>query len=457
MHSPATTCAHLRSHAEEASTLRTLNTFAVDLIAIPSVEDLFWYVAQQVVGRLNFVDCVIYQANEEQTDLRQVAAWGQKNPFGRSIVDPLVIPFGSGITGQVAQTQQAIIIDDLLKDQNYIPDTQPARSEICVPLMFRGRVVGVIDSEHPEPGAFGEAELEILSTVAAMMGAKLELLAEAERSVQRYQDLVASHAQLTQEVTHRKALEAKLFEAKNMESIGRLTGRFAHEFNNLLTVIMGNLEFLDVDSKTADSEQFLDAARTAAGRGARLMRDLLVFAQRTRLDPVAIDLNALVVALNQDPPTALGRRPDLTLAEGLWQIKADRKGLENALFNLIENAQDAIAAGGSLTVSTENIIHNLSGNAHLSTEIAPGRYVRLSVTDTGAGIPADRLSQIFDPFYTSKPVGSGTGLGLSFVRGFIHQSGGAVTVKSDVGRGSTFHLYLPAVPDSANELLTNSQ
>ena len=186
MHSPATTCAHLRSHAEEASTLRTLNTFAVDLIAIPSVEDLFWYVAQQVVGRLNFVDCVIYQANEEQTDLRQVAAWGQKNPFGRSIVDPLVIPFGSGITGQVAQTQQAIIIDDLLKDQNYIPDTQPARSEICVPLMFRGRVVGVIDSEHPEPGAFGEAELEILSTVAAMMGAKLELLAEAERSVQRY-------------------------------------------------------------------------------------------------------------------------------------------------------------------------------------------------------------------------------------------------------------------------------
>ena len=457
MHSPATTCAHLRSHAEEASTLRTLNTFAVDLIAIPSVEDLFWYVAQQVVGRLNFVDCVIYQANEEQTDLRQVAAWGQKNPFGRSIVDPLVIPFGSGITGQVAQTQQAIIIDDLLKDQNYIPDTQPARSEICVPLMFRGRVVGVIDSEHPEPGAFGEAELEILSTVAAMMGAKLELLAEAERSVQRYQDLVASHAQLTQEVTHRKALEAKLFEARNMESIGRLTGRFAHEFNNLLTVIMGNLEFLDVDSKTADSEQFLDAARTAAGRGARLMRDLLVFAQRTRLDPVAIDLNALVVALNQDPPTALGRRPDLTLAEGLWQIKADRKGLENALFNLIENAQDAIAAGGSLTVSTENIIHNLSGNAHLSTEIAPGRYVRLSVTDTGAGIPADRLSQIFDPFYTSKPVGSGTGLGLSFVRGFIHQSGGAVTVKSDVGRGSTFHLYLPAVPDSANELLTNSQ
>ena len=125
---PARVTVH--KHLDEAATLRILNAFAVDLIAIPSVEDLFWYVAQNVVGQLRFVDCVIYQANQDQTELTQVAALGDKNPYGRNILNPLRIPFGQGITGQVAQSRNAIVVDDLLKDQNYIPDTQPARSEI---------------------------------------------------------------------------------------------------------------------------------------------------------------------------------------------------------------------------------------------------------------------------------------------------------------------------------------
>ena len=252
MPEPVTLRSPAQDRADEAGTLRTLNTFAVDVIAIPSVEDLFWYVAQSVVGRLNFIDCVIYRANETQTELTQVAAWGDKNPYGRSIINPLVIPFGRGITGQVAATQQAVMVNDLLQDQNYIPDTQPARSEICVPICFRDRMDGVIDCEHPEPEKFGAADLEILGTVAAMMSAKLELLAETERSHQRYCDLVAAHAELLQETGSRKAVEAKLFEARKLETIGRLTGRFAHEFNNLLTVISGNLEFLSVEVITPD-------------------------------------------------------------------------------------------------------------------------------------------------------------------------------------------------------------
>lgn len=173
-----------RNQLDETATLRTLNAFAVDVMAIPNVEDLFWYVAQNVVGQLNFIDCVIYRADENQSGLVLVAALGEKNPFGRSIVNPLRIPFGEGITGRVAQNREAIIVEDLLKDQDYIPDTQPARSEICVPLVFRNRVVGVIDSEHPEPNAFGASDLEVLTTVAAMTSAKLELLEEADRSTQ---------------------------------------------------------------------------------------------------------------------------------------------------------------------------------------------------------------------------------------------------------------------------------
>lgn len=424
--------------------MRTLNTFAVDLIQIPSVEDLFWYVAQNVVGRLNFVDCVIYEADREQSVLQQVAAWGEKNPFGRSIVNPLVIPFGRGITGRVAATKEPIIIADLLKDQNYIPDTQPARSEICVPVMFRGQVAGVIDCEHPDPNAFGGAELEILSTVAAMAGAKLELLAEVESSAQRYRELVASLDALTKETDMRRALEAKLFEARRLEGIGRLTGRLAHEFNNLLTVVLGNLEFLQADLNAEEAPQYLEAAQTAALSSASLMRDMLAFAQRTRLVPSNIDLNHLIATTYPGNASSTDRKIELRLNNELWPVFVDRRALDEIISNLVENAQDATSASGVITIETGNVVHSLADKTHLVIDLPPGRYVRLTVADTGVGIPQDCLTRIFDPFFTTKPVGAGTGLGLSIVRGFTQQSGGAVSVVSEVGHGTTFSVLFPA-------------
>lgn len=429
----------------EASTLRTLNQFAVDLIQIPSIEDLFWYVAQNVVGKLNFIDCVIYQANEEQTALRQVAAWGEKNPFGRNILNPLIIPFGRGITGQVAQTGKAMIVEDLLTDQNYIPDTHPARSEICVPLTFRGKVVGVIDSEHPEPFAFGDVELEILDTVAALAGAKLELLAEAQRSAQRYRDLVASHEQLSQEISTRKALEARLFEARRLESIGKLTGRFAHEFNNLLTVILGNLEIIESDTLMPESRQSLVDARLAGERGARLVRDMLTFAQRTRLSPVDTNLNQIILDhVERSYGSATGRLM-LDFQHELWPVSVDAQAFGQIMSHLIENALGASDPAGKVVIRTENVHKTMAEDLGGPAEIPPGRYVQVSVTDTGVGIPAERLSQIFDPFFTTKPIGSGTGLGLSIVRGLTQQSGGFVSVTSEPERGSTFLLHFPAL------------
>ena len=439
---PAIASSRHRGMPMEASTLRTLNQFAVDLIQIPSTEDLLWYVAQNVVGRLGFVDCVIYEANAEQTELRQVAAWGEKNPFGRNILNPLVIPFGRGITGKVAKTGKAIIDDDLSSDQSYIPDTSLARSEICVPLTFRGRVVGVIDSEHPEPHAFGEVDLEILDTVAAMTGAKLELLAEAQRSAQRYRDLVASHDQLSQEITARKALEARLFEARRLESIGKLTGRFAHEFNNLLTVVLGNIEIAQSEPSGPEARDSLIDAQRAGERGAKLVRDMLSFAQRTRLNPVVTDLNLLIAGFSNHQPSEISDRLAFDLQDGLWPISVDPKAFDQILTNLIENALDAMGPTGNILIRTENI------RAMQTDDLAvppPGRHVCLSVVDAGTGIPADRLSQIFDPFFTTKPVGTGTGLGLSIVQGLTLQLGGTVSVVSEVAKGSTFRLHFPAL------------
>ena len=440
--------------ATEALTLRTLNTFAIDLISIPSEEDLFWYVAQNVVGQLNFVDCVVYQADDRQTELTQVAAWGEKNPFGRSIVNPLVIPFGCGITGQVAQSRKAIIVDDLRQDRNYISDTRPARSEICVPLMFRDRVMGVIDSEHPDPHAFGEAELEVLTTVAAMTSAKLELLAETQRSNRRYHDLVASHARLAEETQNRKALEAKLHEARKHEAIGRLTGRFAHEFNNLLTVISGNLEFLEADGIRPEALDTLRAAQSAAGRGADLIRDMLAFAQRRRLDPKVVDINHVVGGFIASSGQPWAGRIELALAERPWPVSVDQSALENALFNLALNASEAMPDGGHLLIETDNVAHTQADRVSGATDLRPGRYVRLRVADRGVGMARDQVAQIFDPFYTSKSAGTATGMGLSIVMGFMRQSGGTIVVSSELGEGSTFDLYFPALLSIGNDLLT---
>lgn len=442
---------------DEATSLRTLNAFAVDVITIPSVEDLFWYVAQNVVGRLNFVDCVIYQADDAGTMLTQVAALGEKNPYDRSILNPLQIPFGHGITGKVAESGKAIIVGDLQGDEDYIADMQLARSEICVPLLIRGRVVGVIDSEHPAKNAFGAAERDILTTVAAMTSAKLELLAEAERSNQRYQDLVISHAQLSQETANRKALEAKLFAARKLEAIGRLTGRFAHDFNNLLTVISGNLEFLAHDITTPDSIACLTDAQASAARGAKLIRDMLAFSQRTRLAPEPADLNTIVSSLYERhatlfPPTVT---VSLGLANDLGPVSVDIKETENAVFNLLTNARDAMPKGGTLHITTEKLRHSWSDNQHLATALPPGLYYCLTVQDTGAGISADSLQLIFDPFYTTKEVGKGAGLGLSMVLGFMQQSKGTVAVSSKLSHGTIVKLYFPAAA-GGNDLLTIS-
>jgi signal transduction histidine kinase len=433
----------------EATALRTLNRFAIELISIPNEDDLFWYVAQNVVGKLNFIDCVVYQANVEQTELKQVAAWGEKNPFGRSIVNPLIIPFGSGITGRVAASSKAVIADDILNDQNYILDTQAARSEICVPILLQGRIMGVIDSEHPNTNAFGEAELEILTTVAAMTAAKLDLLSEARTSSRRYEDIVKAHALMSQEVDARKALEARLFEARKMEAIGRMAGKFAHEFNNISTTVLGNLELLELELGNLekigpDGQASLQEVKNAAAKSVQLVRKMLAFAQRTRLVPSVVDLNSLVLKLCNDDFHRHAHRVEHDLEKELWPIEVDKSAIEQIVCHLVENAMDALAPGGVVKISTRNVRHSDLDHNRYGISLSAPRYMLLSVSDNGHGIPADRICQIFDPFFSMKHSSGKSGMGLSIVQGLVLQSSGCISVKSEVGKGSTFEVVLPA-------------
>ncbi len=248
------------------------------------------------------------------------------------------------------------------------------------------------------------------------------------------------------DITDHLAMEQQLRQAQKMEAVGQLTGGVAHDFNNLLAVIIGNLEFLIEELPDGDEREARAATvMRAAERGAELTQRLLAFSRQSPLAPQDVDLNYLVSDLMQLLRRTLGEAIELDtiLARNLWQTCADPSQIEAALLNLAVNAQDAMPDGGHLTIATGNVVLDRDDPIVRSGDVAPGDYVMLSVTDSGAGMSADVRERVFEPFFTTKEVGKGTGLGLSMIFGFCKQSGGHVTIDSEADRGTTVTLYLP--------------
>jgi signal transduction histidine kinase len=248
------------------------------------------------------------------------------------------------------------------------------------------------------------------------------------------------------EVDRRSAAEASLRQSQKLEAIGHLTGGVAHDFNNLLTIIIGNLEGLQKQLGEADARvrRRVDNAMHGAQRAATLTKRLLAFSRQQPLTPAPIDVNRLMNGLADFLQRALGEEISLEVvgSGGVWPVEADAAELESVLVNLAVNARDAMPGGGKLTVEV--------GNSYLDeaycrghTDVRPGQYVQISVTDTGTGMTDEILQHAFEPFFTTKQAGQGTGLGLSQVYGFVKQSGGHVKIYSEVGEGSTVKIYLP--------------
>ncbi len=252
------------------------------------------------------------------------------------------------------------------------------------------------------------------------------------------------------DLTARKRTEEQLVQAQKMETVGQLSGGIAHDFNNLLTVILGNAEALSSRLKArADLRHVAETIVVAAERGAELTQRLLAFSRRQMLQPTAINCNALVENMQVLLKRTLREDIDLRIAvtPGPVFAMADSAQLESALLNLSLNAQDAMPAGGVLTLSVEEIeLDETTLGRH--ADLRPGRYVSVCVTDDGEGMSKETLERAFEPFYTTKEVGKGSGLGLSMVYGFVKQSNGHVAIYSEQGLGTSVRLYLPAAePD----------
>ncbi|AUT75598.1 hybrid sensor histidine kinase/response regulator [Paraburkholderia hospita] len=271
---------------------------------------------------------------------------------------------------------------------------------------------------------------------------------------------LAGFAKITRDITERmeanrviEETRTALFQSQKMEAIGKLTGGVAHDFNNVLQVLRGNLELLE-NRHASDgwTRERLDRAIDAVERGAKLASQLLAFGRRQPLRPVVINLAPAIRGMDDLLRRALGETIEVetVVSGGLWNTIVDIHQLENVILNLAINARDAMPEGGKLTMELANAMLDDQYVAGLP-DVAAGQYVMLAVSDTGTGMRPDVLERAFDPFFTTKPEGVGTGLGLSMAFGFVKQSGGHTRIYSEIGHGTTVRIYLPRSTEQAVE------
>lgn len=256
------------------------------------------------------------------------------------------------------------------------------------------------------------------------------------------------------DLTEQKNLEKKFSQSQKMQAVGQLAGGIAHDFNNLLTAMIGFCDLLLLRHKPGDPS-FADIMQIKqnANRAANLVRQLLAFSRQQTLQPRVLDLTDVLSELSHLLRRLIGANIDLRMSHGsdLGLIKADQGQIEQVLINLVVNARDAMPIGGKLTICTDNIITKTEKTIN-SEEILPiGEWVTVSVEDTGTGIDPEIVSRIFEPFFSTKEVGAGTGLGLATVHGIVHQTGGFISVSSTVGTGTIFTIYLPKHTEIAGE------
>jgi signal transduction histidine kinase/ActR/RegA family two-component response regulator len=325
---------------------------------------------------------------------------------------------------------------------------------VQVEILCEGMPVADILRAQALAGEFGpvDVEAEVRRRVADMRAGVSTGTIERKRPNGRTMELRRSHlaeggfVTLYTDITARRGAEDQLRQAQKMEAIGQLTGGIAHDFNNLLTVVMGNIEIAQNALQASNplrAQSKLEEARAGAERGAILTRRLLAYSRRQTLEPRAVNVNKIVANMSELIRSSIGRLSlETVLAGELWDTIIDPNQLENALLNLAINARDAMPDGGKITLETANA--NLDASyAAAHSEVSPGQYVLVAVSDGGKGMSPEATERAFEPFFTTKDVGKGSGLGLSQVFGFIKQSNGHVKIYSEIGLGTTVKLYLP--------------
>ncbi|MDQ2938789.1 MAG: PAS domain S-box protein, partial [Acidobacteriota bacterium] len=340
-----------------------------------------------------------------------------------------VFAMGVGLPGRVWTNCQPVWISDVVQDTNFPRLSIAAKVGFHVacgfPIWFRSEVLGVVEFfshaiREPDP-----ALLAMMATIGGQIGQFIES--------KRVEEALGES-------------EEQLRQSQKLEAIGQLAGGVAHDFNNLLTVIGGYSSIILAKLPQESPHRIsVEEIKKASDRASSLTRQLLAFSRKQILQPKILDLNSIVSDLEKMVRRLIGEDIDLLALTDpdLGQVEADPGQIEQVLLNLIVNARDAMPAGGKLTIETGNAM--LSEDYALRHAAIAGPYVMLAVSDTGCGMAADLQAHVFEPFFTTKGAGKGTGLGLATVYGIVKQSGGNVWLYSELGKGTTFKIYLPRV------------
>jgi PAS domain S-box-containing protein len=342
---------------------------------------------------------------------------------------------GTGLPGRVWSNGQPAWIADVVNDENFPRSSEAALAGLhgaCgFPIRFRLEILGVVEFFSRTIRDSDPDLLAMMLTIGSQIGQFIER--------KRVEVALGSS-------------EEQLRQSQKLEAIGQLAGGVAHDFNNLLTVIGGYSSILlGKLPEESPHRSSIEEIKKASDRASALTRQLLAFSRKQILQPKILDLNVVTADLEKMVRRLIGEDIDLLTipAPGLGKVKADPGQIEQVLLNLIVNARDAMPQGGKITIETRNVVHSAEYARRHATQ--PGTYVMLAVSDTGQGIHADIQPRIFEPFFTTKGSGKGTGLGLATVYGIVKQSDGNIWVYSEVGRGSTFKIYLPRVDDAGEE------
>jgi len=399
--------------------LKTVQAFAHAMRHHHTLDGLLWDIAEQVGELLGFDDCVIYMREGEV--LVQAAAYGVKNPGPHEIMDPIIIPVGDGIVGTVALTGLAEYISDTVADQRYIADHYDGASELAVPVLFEGEVIGVFDSESDVLDGYSALDREQFQLIADMASARIAWL-RAERS------RLASLARQ---------------DAARLESLGLLAGGIAHDFSNLLSVVSLNTEAIRLADDDESRELALQTVEDVVRRASGLTKRLLNFARGGAPVLELLDPRPGLQACSRYVDAMADIEFSLTIHGDLPFLNADPSQLDQVLHNLLLNAAEAMDKRGRLKLSARACAHE------------GGTGLLIEVSDEGPGMDAATQSRIFDPYFSTKRRGSGLGLATSYWIATRH--GGHLSCSSTPGHGSTFRLVLPALEGKLPQETTNAR